>query len=212
MPPSIFSVIADRLLYRGGYFRMVDATSMRSAAPMAESIAAAFAPSRVIDYGCGTGSLLAALRSLGVAVVGTEYSSLARRYCRAKHVETVPVDLREPPSRPPLGPADVALSFEVAEHLPAAAADGFVRLLTATAPIVVFGAATPGQGGQGHVNEQPHAYWIERFERLGSMWDRNTSLRFRESWHAAGVEAWYADNVMVFRRSGTAAVFVGIES
>jgi SAM-dependent methyltransferase len=179
---------------------MVDATSARSAEPMAASIAAVFAPARVIDYGCGTGSLLSAFRRLGVDVAGTEYSRLARRMCVAKGLAPLAVDLREPPSKPPLGRADVAMSFEVAEHLPAAAADGFVALLAATAPIVIFSAATPGQGGQGHVNEQLHEYWISRFESQGMSCDHDRSVAFRVSWRSAGVDFWYANNVLVFRQ------------
>jgi SAM-dependent methyltransferase len=198
--PSLIQTLADRFLYRRGYFRMVDATSARSAGPMAESIVGAFAPARVIDYGCGTGSLLAAFRGHGIEVAGTEHSGVARRMCVAKGFDPLPLDLRCPPAEPPLGPADVAVSFEVAEHLPAAAAACFVGLLAATAPIVVFGAATPGQGGQGHVNEQPHDYWIEKFAGHGMAWDPPRSLAFREAWRAAGVDFWYADNVMVFRR------------
>jgi SAM-dependent methyltransferase len=200
MPPSLIAAIADRLLYRSGYFRMVDATSARSAGAMAESIVAAFAPARVIDYGCGTGSLLAALRARGVGVAGTEHSGVARRMSAAKGLDPLPLDLRSPPKQPPLGTADVAVSFEVAEHLPATAADGLVGLLAATAPIVVFGAATPGQGGRGHVNEQPHDYWIAKFKSRGMDWDRPRSHAFRDSWRAAGVDFWYADNALVFRR------------
>ena len=200
MPPSILQMIADRLLYRRGYFRMVDATSSRSAEPMAASIAAAFKPARVIDYGCGTGSLLSAFRSLGIAVAGTEYSWLARRICETKGLAPLPIDLRTPPPQPPLGHADVAVSFEVAEHLPASAADSLVTLLAATAPVVVFSAATPGQGGQGHINEQPHDYWMSRFANKRMAYDDTQSADFRESWQAAGVDFWYADNVLVFRQ------------
>ena len=36
---------------------------------------------------------------------------------------------------------------------------------------MVFTVAQPGQGGKGHINEQPLNYWIEKFE----------NVRFRQS-------------------------------
>ena len=78
-------------------------------------------------------------------------------------------------------------------------------LLAATAPIVIFSAATPGQGGQGHVNEQPHEYWISRFESQGMFCDHERSVAFRVSWRSAGVDFWYADNVLVFREEVAAS-------
>jgi hypothetical protein len=59
--------------------------------------------------------------------------------------------------------ADLCVSTEVAEHLPAAFADTHVSYLCRTADAVLMTAATPGQGGTDHVNEQPHSYWIETY-------------------------------------------------
>lgn len=75
-----------------------------------------------------------------------------------------------------------------------------LQVIVATAPVVVFSAATPGQGGQWHINEQPHAYWMSRFAKRRMAYDRTQSADFRESWQAAGVDFWYADNVLVFRQ------------
>ena len=49
---------------------------------------------------------------------------------------------------PPAGRADVAVSTEVAEHLPESAADRFVELLTALAPVAVVTAALPDRAGR----------------------------------------------------------------
>ena len=59
---------------------------------------------------------------------------------------------------------DVAISMEVAEHLPEKIADRYVDLLTGLSNIIVFTAAYPGQGGDDHVNEQPALYWISKFQ------------------------------------------------
>ncbi len=58
---------------------------------------------------------------------------------------------------------DLAQSLEVAEHLPPARADGFVADIVAHAPVVLFSAAAPGQGGEHHLNERPAAYWQALF-------------------------------------------------
>jgi hypothetical protein len=61
-------------------------------------------------------------------------------------------------------------------------------------------AATIGQGGLDHVNEQPHEYWIEKMERRGFDYDGHTSVRVRQEWAGMGVASWYVNNTMIFRR------------
>ena len=62
---------------------------------------------------------------------------------------------------------DLAMSFEVAEHLPGSSAPAFVASLVRLAPVVLFAAAVPGQGGTGHINEQWPNYWAELFAEHG---------------------------------------------
>jgi len=197
---SLFRKVWDKRLYHRGYFDMIDETASRSSMAMATAICNELRPARVVDYGCGSGSFLRAMRDRGCFVAGTEVSPPARSLCDKKGVPTIPIDLRAPPT-PPFGQADLATSFEVAEHLPQESAHPFVGLLTRTAPVVVFSAATPGQGGQGHINEQPHGYWINHFRDQGFTFDEPVSQRLRTNWAENGVESWYARNVMVFRQS-----------
>jgi hypothetical protein len=58
---------------------------------------------------------------------------------------------------------DLAICLEVAEHLPATRAEGFVEDLVKLAPVVLFSAAIPGQGGVNHINEQYLSYWANLF-------------------------------------------------
>jgi hypothetical protein len=62
---------------------------------------------------------------------------------------------------------------------------------------ILFSAAVPGQGGTGHVNEQPHAYWIERFRRLGYDTDEAWRDRFADD---VDVAWWYRRNLVVLER------------
>lgn len=187
-------------LYNAPYFAGVDKHARQSAPVMADSIVEDLAPAHVLDVGCGTGALLAELAARGVAASGLEYSTAALEYCRTRGLDVQQVNLEEQVPLHLADDCDVTVSMEVAEHLPGEAADGFVRLLCRAQRAVVFTAATPGQGGSDHVNEQPAGYWIAKFARQGFTYDDDRSQRWRARWHARGVTWWYARNVMVFVR------------
>ena len=96
---------------------------------------------------------------------------------------------------------DVAYSFEVAEHLPPNLGTRLVRFLLETAPTVVFTAAHPGQGGQGHINEQSREYWAHEFERAGGMLDTEATATLAALFSQRTTLEWLAHNVQVFRRT-----------
>lgn len=88
----------------------------------------------------------------------------------------------------------LVLCLEVAEHVSPVAGDHLIAELCRVAERVAFSAAIPGQGGDGHVNEQWPAYWQERFQRHGFF----LSDPWRtEAWSAPGVEPWYAQNLLL---------------
>jgi SAM-dependent methyltransferase len=118
----------------------------------------------VADFGCGTGAWLSVWRQLGVReIVGCDgsYVELASllfdpsRFIAADLTGAVRLGRR----------FDLVQSLEVAEHLPAVAAPSFVATLVAHAPVVLFSAASPGQGGEHHVNEQPLEHWRTLFRK-----------------------------------------------
>lgn len=148
-------------------------------------------------------SLFSVLRSPGIDVPPAEYSGVVRETSGAKVLDPLPLGLRSSLADPPLGLADVAISFEEAEHLPATGADDFVQLLAATAPIVVMGASAPGQDGRGRRTDQPRDYWIAKFVGLSVAWDRPHLLALLDSWSAGGVGFWYLDNVSMFQRANS---------
>ena len=92
---------------------------------------------------------------------------------------------------------DLAISLEVAEHLPAASADTFVASLAGLSDFVLFSAAVPGQGGRHHVNEQWQEYWGERFARLGFA---ALDLVRRAIWSDRAIPYWYKQNTLLFVR------------
>ncbi len=189
-------------VYDEMYFAGVERAAAESAPTMAETIMRDLRPRTVLDIGCGTGALLAELVKHGADARGLEYSEAALAKCRARGLDVRPFDLEQPFALSH-GRIDVVVSVEVAEHLPERFADSYAQtraLSVRPGDFLVFTAATPGQGGVDHVNEQPHSYWIEKLESHGLTYDASRSASWRTSWegHTA---PWYSANVMLFRGS-----------
>lgn len=187
-------------LYGAAYYAHVDEAASISAPTIVESVCSRFAPRRIIDVGCGTGALLAAFQAKGVAAMGLEYSPVALDICETRGLEVYSFNI-EDGRQPGFGAFDVSICCEVAEHVSAACADSLVDMLARLAPHVVFTAATPGQGGVDHVNEQPHEYWVAKFEQRGYSLLDEITLQWREEWPQKDVVDCYSRNVMVFEKT-----------
>lgn len=61
----------------------------------------------------------------------------------------------------------LVLCLEVAEHLDEQYADTLVDNCVYHSDTIFWSAASPGQGGYNHVNEQPMEYWIAKFDAKG---------------------------------------------
>lgn len=174
-------------MYTPGFFDVIRDGCRRSAEMVVPTLIDIFAPSSVIDVGCGEGWWAQTFVDAGIlaeGVDGPDTKSILWNF--------VPHDLATP--LPDLGRFDLAISLEVAEHLPSSRAAGFVADLVSLAPVVVFSAAIPGQGGTGHVNEQWPAYWVDLFAANG--YAVSGALRWL-IWNDDRVENWYRQNLMV---------------
>ncbi len=194
MPRTGVGRVSDR--YHDGFFDRLEEIALRSAREVVPMLVELVGPSSVVDLGCARGAWLRVFRENGVDdVIGVDGS----------YVDTdklmIPKDRFHAAD---LGGGvrlerdfDLAMSVEVAEHLPEAAADSFVDSLVALAPVVAFSAAVPGQGGRGHVNEQWQGYWAEKFERCGYL--TVDALR-RRLWSREVVQSYYAQNLLLYVR------------
>ena len=189
----------DEVYDRSYYQETVEPEIRRSASLMARSIRDELGPRRVVDVGCGTGELLLALRELGIDGSGLERSRAAIEIARAKGLEIEAFDLEGPPGGLPERRGDLVISTEVAEHLTEPFADPYVDYLCRCGDLALITAATPGQGGTDHVNEQPNAYWIAKFEARGWRPLEDLTRRLRREWSAAGVASFYSANLLLFR-------------
>jgi SAM-dependent methyltransferase len=185
-------------LYDAHYYEnVVDPIMLASAKVIASSLERELAPRSAIDVGCGSGALMLALQQRGVRCRGFDRAEAALRRCRERGLDVGSLDIVGDPLPPDR--ADIAVSTEVAEHLPESAADRFVELLTALAPVTVLTAALPGSGGKDHVNEQPNAYWVAKFATRGFRSDEELAARLRDEWRAGGADEVFWKSLMIFR-------------
>ena len=148
----------------------------------------------VVDLGCGDGGWLAVFATL----CGAEVLGIAGPWIKVSQLKIDLARFRRGALDRPLGIErrfDLALALEVAEHLPPDRAAGFVAELTSLAPVVLFSAAIPGQGGVNHVNEQWPAYWARLFAAHG--YRAIDNLR-SEIWNDTSVTWWYKQNILLF--------------
>lgn len=150
------------------------------------------------DIGAGSGAYAAEASRQGLSVIACERSWTGRFLARRQGIHAEFFDLeRHPPADLP-NSIDMAYCLEVAEHLAPPLGDRLVDYLSELAPLVIFSAATPGQGGHGHINEQQHSYWIQRFGAHGLALDHRRTARLRAQMAVTDAPWWLKANLMVF--------------
>jgi len=151
--------------YGADFYRYLASFAVRSARVVVPRLTAFLPVRSVADFGCGQGAWLSVWQSAGASVVGVDGPYVDPRRLLIDVAAFHAADLAEPID---LGRRfDLVQSLEVAEHLPATKAAQFIATLTEHGPCVLFSAATPGQGGENHINEQPLDYWRAIFRSRG---------------------------------------------
>ena len=185
--------------------------SLHSAKVVVPLVNSMIQPQSVVDVGCGSGVWLSVFREHGVKrILGIEGSHVDSNWLRIPRDCIRFIDLcRSFESQETF---DLALCLEVAEHLPAKSAPDLIKSLVRLAPVILFSAAVPLQGGLHHVNEQWPTYWRELFqEHHFQMLD----LIRKEIWKDPRVKSWYRQNMFLLVRSDlipTSAIFREAES
>ncbi len=174
-------------------------------------------PRNVLDFGCNTGRWLVEFNRYGLPwthLSGCDVRGMLPHFLgppsRFFSSESCPFFFEN-------SGIHMVLCLEVMEHIEEKYAEPTIFNLCRTgADFIVFSAATPGQGGWGHINEQPHSYWIEKFKARGYWPDeevrsdlciddspavvRDSRGRLRSS---STIPSWYRNNLIVFSRFTT---------
>ncbi len=157
-------------------------------------------PSSIVDLGTAAGSWLAAGKELGVTLVrgiDGEWVPQGQRHIQAE--EFISADLET--AIPDLGRFDLAICTEVLEHISAEASVRAVEWLCRSAPVVLFSAAIPFQGGTHHVNEAWQSQWAALFKDYGHL---TFDLIRPRIWSDDSVPYWYRQNILLMANEDSA--------
>lgn len=188
-------------IYNDKFFENTIKLEADSAANFVKIILQHYSPKSLIDIGCGAGIYLKEFESRGINnLLGLDGSTSAGNKFLVDRTKLIIHDLAQPISFD--NRFDLCLCLEVAEHLRPEDADGLIRTLTDASDQIVFTAATPGQGPRsiGHINEQPHEYWIDRFKAFGYEYNQQLSEIMRKEMELDGVVWWIVNNLMLFSK------------
>jgi SAM-dependent methyltransferase len=180
--------------YSEAFYRYIEAGSLRSASVVVPLVLRELSPTSVLDVGCGAGAWLAEYRNRGIAdYLGVDgaYVQRSSLLISAEHFQNQ--DVTQPFE---LGRRfDMVQCLEVGEHLPKASSAILVENLTRHGDAVLFSAATPGQGGENHINEQTHEYWRALFAEHGY---KPFDLVRPIIKGVTAVESWYRRNIILY--------------
>lgn len=148
----------------------------------------------VIDVGCGVGVWPLAFLEHGVPLVqGVDGSYVEKDLRLLGERNFIERDLSQRINID--NTYDLACSLEVAEHLPPERAGTFVEDLTKLAPVVLFSAAIPGQGGDNHVNEMWQHHWARLFAKNGF---RAVDYVRPMIWSMVELQTCYRQNILLY--------------
>ena len=156
----------------------------------------------VFDIGCGVGLYIEQLHRLGKEVLGCDASAAAIGMAPMS-ISVFQADATRPIKLNRR--FDLVLCFEVAEHIQGRYSSQLVRNCVQQGDVVCFTAAPQGQGGIGHINEQPYHFWIDLFRRQGLRYEDALSEQIRTRMKAEQVVSWIAENLMVFNSKASVA-------
>lgn len=156
-------------------------------------------PNRYLDIGCGTGIMVRTSRALRIDAVGIDLlvKPVKDEPWLINHDLTTPIDLDRK--------FELITCIEVAEHIDRSKVDIFTENIERHMPVgglLVFTAASPGQGGEHHNTLWPGYLWRTHFhEKYGISYRSDYTNRLRLIWSMIPMPMmWLTANLQVFDR------------
>ncbi len=194
--------MSGKEIYNDGFYQDAVHGSLTAARVVLPLLFQGWRPETIVDIGCGLGAWCATAGQLGVAqCTGLDGAHVSPESLLIPAAAFIAHDLEA--ELPANLSAELAICIEVAEHLTSHRAEGLVADLCRIAPVILFSAAVPFQGGSGHVNENWPEYWAAMFARYGFF--AHDCLRDKV-WGDMRIPWWYRQNLLVFARPEMAGI------
>jgi hypothetical protein len=180
--------------YTEEFFEYIERGSIASAKRFSAYMTPLLCINSILDVGCGRGAWLREWQNAGVKIAhGVDGPYIRQESLLIPSQDFTAVDLsRKFDLRRRY---DLVGSLEVAEHLPRSSSETFISSLVAHSDLVLFSAATRGQGGENHINERPLSFWQDAFAAHGYVAFDAIRPHFQ---HDALVEPWYRFNSVLY--------------
>lgn len=173
-------------------YDQIDSEEKAPSETIAQWVADIVQPKKVLDIGCGPGTYVDSLRSLGVEAWGYDIDDRVGGKPFLFQQNLFSID----------DTADLVMCFEVAEHIKS---DFNYEIVESIAGMVdaqgtlIWTAAQPGQGGVGHINCQPKEFWLKEFKEAGLVHDPILERSLKSYIQNKPHMGWFMNNVLVFR-------------
>lgn len=190
-------------VYDAAFFTEGNRDKVASASTVAQIISEHFQFGSIFDIGCGMGIFIEQFHLLGKEVLGCDLS------VDGLHLSSKDFTIFNADATKPIllnRKYDLAMCFEVAEHVPQKCSRQLVRNCVNNGDTVLFTAAPPGQEGVGHINCQPYDFWIDLFKEEGFIYQAEASERIRVRMRQENVVWWIANNFMFFTSCASPAM------
>jgi hypothetical protein len=150
----------------------------------------------VIDIGCGCGEWGVEIEQFGVEkYIGVDHKAPKLLIPKENYID---FDLTSGKEFPVKERFDLAMSLEVAEHLPESCAKYLVDTLCSLSDYILFSAAIPHQSGVNHINEQWQTWWEQLFNQNGYY---ASEQPLRDLLHDnENCEIWYRNNIVLYSK------------
>jgi hypothetical protein len=147
-------------------------------------------PSLVYDFGCGWGDYARDISATGVEAIGFEGYPDRSHYDNIQEMDLSKLHVLD-------RQADLSISLEVGEHIPAEFEQNFIdNICNNTKDVLVLSWAIEGQGGDGHINCKNNDYVISEVEKRGFVFDESILSLRKETPDLA----WFDQTLMLFYR------------